>query len=370
VTAGKKWAFGCLFVAVFCAAMFFALWRGLARLAAEATGQVGNLGDVGRPAEAGKVSEAELGIAEDPVLPIPLSEVPPLGRSLAEIEVWLAGNHLPLAAALRPGLPSAEVDRLLAAAGLAASEELRILYGWHDGQEADGALLPGYRFLPLAEAIEEGASWPAGWLPILWLDSIDFFVVPTARGEGRSSPLYDFFIEDAGVGFAYPSLAAFFAEEAARYREGAYFIDDEGSFELDTLLEAKVHAGFYPGAPALHAVLERSDIRLPDGGLARVESLWDGTRLESLFSARGHLLRRDHKSRWRLLEVRCETVRLDAAGRPLLRHYRDRSNPRDVAWQWRDNGSVTITLSQGGKPFAKTEAREKAPGRLQVLAVD
>lgn len=85
----------------------------------------------------------------------------------------------PAADMLQPGIAPDDVEEAVAPAG-PAPEDLVSMYGRHDGVDlpvgrtlGDGHVVPGYYWLPIAEAVEHygqmagGGEWPASWFPIL-----------------------------------------------------------------------------------------------------------------------------------------------------------------------------------------------------------
>lgn len=81
---------------------------------------------------------------------------------------------------LKPGIAPFDVEDAVAPAG-PAPDDLVSFYGRHDGVDlpvgralGDGHVVPGYYWMPLAEAVEHYRSfnglseiWPASWFPVM-----------------------------------------------------------------------------------------------------------------------------------------------------------------------------------------------------------
>lgn len=133
-----------------------------------------------------------------------------LQHSLTRIDAWFAKHRPRYFAALRPGA---------LAAGLAGlPEPLRILLGWHNGQDADFAgCFVEHFFLMSAADIRAADLGEAGWLPFLDDDAGNYLCVDPA-GAVR------YFDLDGKHQTVAPSLAEWmraFADdlEAGRYAE-------------------------------------------------------------------------------------------------------------------------------------------------------
>ncbi len=78
---------------------------------------------------------------------------------LGALQAVLERNAPIVARSLLPGLSDAEISELEAKGGFRLSNELRAFYRWHNGMATNRTvgLLPGQRFVPLAEAVAERA---------------------------------------------------------------------------------------------------------------------------------------------------------------------------------------------------------------------
>ena len=134
----------------------------------------------------------------------------------------------PIAESLNPGLASDEVEARLAAAGLAASEEVRRWWGWHDGAKGAGLarVMVGRHFefasldAALAERTDMAAAardlaaqggmasphddpdfwWHDTWLPLCadWGGTV--LVADLAEPEAAFTPVLSISWEELGTG--------------------------------------------------------------------------------------------------------------------------------------------------------------------------
>jgi cell wall assembly regulator SMI1 len=118
-----------------------------------------------------------------------------------------------VARALRPGLSAEQIEALEREYGCRLDDDLRALYRWHDGTaQADfmTSLLPGHRFMPLAEAMAERAEIKRqvrGLPPTQWLFHWIF--------AGHRLDWLTILSDGCGDGYSY--------DPARRGREGAFF---------------------------------------------------------------------------------------------------------------------------------------------------
>ena len=76
---------------------------------------------------------------------------------LEQLQAALERKAPAVVQALRPGLSAEQIAGLETAGGFRLSDDLRAIYRWHDGMVANAAvsLLPGHRFLPLQDVVNE-----------------------------------------------------------------------------------------------------------------------------------------------------------------------------------------------------------------------
>lgn len=115
---------------------------------------------------------------------------------------------------------------------------------WTAGDTADDlAVIPGFYLLSCEEARQSAADYQGrlkkGWFPILENAGGDFYAVEAPIGKKASgrvffSPSYD---EAESV---YDSLETMAESIATCMERGAYFIDENGDFEIDDDLEFEI----------------------------------------------------------------------------------------------------------------------------------
>ncbi len=162
-----------------------------------------------------------------------------------QVDEWV--GHLrrlqrPCVGMLKPGIAPFEVEDAVAPAG-PAPEDLVSMYGRHDGVDlpegrtlGDGHVVPGYYWMPIAEAAEHhrdlAGIWPASWFPIL-----------TDGGGGYLAVICDGSSEDYGAvvevlpgedepEIAFDSASMMLATAIRCFAEGAYrlkggFLDED-----------------------------------------------------------------------------------------------------------------------------------------------
>lgn len=146
--------------------------------------------------------------------------------------------------ALRPGLAPEETARLLAAAHLESDEALEALYAWHDGTSTANTTLdelhicPGFYFMALDEGLADYAAfvrddrWSVGWLPILANGGGDFYVIDLATPPG-GRVVRHFRIDEQEQPVEFLSLPEMLATFAAAFERSIFFVDDDGSLEMN-----------------------------------------------------------------------------------------------------------------------------------------
>lgn len=113
----------------------------------------------------------------------------------------------PIADALRPGLPSADLRNLFAPRGLEVPPELTVLWGWHNGATAGEVGPGGFAFLSAEQALEHRDErlvespqskapkdwpdlyWHASWIPFMTFHSSVLYVDTARTGQFGSSPV-------------------------------------------------------------------------------------------------------------------------------------------------------------------------------------
>lgn len=179
--------------------------------------------------------------------PVAREDLPAL---LARLDAWLREHAPAVADALRPGLSEDQIAALEAEGRLQLSDDLRALYRWHDGSDHQpgGELIPGHRFVPLADAVreravirEQGRSMPLvmrlfdtvftahryAWLHVLSDGCGDGYFYDPRRRRSPGSFFFNF-NEDHWYHF-FPTLADFVAAVVECFETGAFRPVDRGA---------------------------------------------------------------------------------------------------------------------------------------------
>ncbi|MFA6102075.1 MAG: SMI1/KNR4 family protein [Victivallaceae bacterium] len=144
---------------------------------------------------------------------MPAAVTTPMEQLLKELETEMQAKAPEVLKSFLPGLHDFEIDRLEQLAGAKLPANIRKLYMWRNGQRSAGIAgpIPGHRFLPLQEAVEEkNNQWRKNndqnrarrillnsfikhrktWLPIFEDISGDGFFYDMARRESRGGVFY------------------------------------------------------------------------------------------------------------------------------------------------------------------------------------
>lgn len=143
-----------------------------------------------------------------------------LRAALDELDDVLGDNAPDVHDTLQPGLAAATVDALSAGLDpLVLPRDLRLLYGWHNGQypHSPGPHTPLFHhadFLPLERAIESYALWRrvlSNWCP-LWFPAFGsrsgLLVVLDQHTDDTDGRLWEFTGEDTHISTAHDSILA------------------------------------------------------------------------------------------------------------------------------------------------------------------
>ena len=162
---------------------------------------------------------------------------------LAQLETVLQERSPSTARSLQPGLSDAQIAALENKGGFQLSPELHRLYAWRNGMPRTETrdFIPGHRFLPLEEAVEQRAAFRdqirsgtvvqrvahalftshrTSWLTILDDDFGDGYFYDPERGEGAGA-FFKHFAEDGFYRY-FPSLRNFLAGVIECFETGAY----------------------------------------------------------------------------------------------------------------------------------------------------
>src|SRR5262245_54739442 len=90
---------------------------------------------------------------------------------LARLQAVLETNAPVVAQSLQPGLSDARIAELERRGRFRLSDDLRAFYRWHDGTPTNSTigLLPGHRFIPLAEVVNERALMQQESGMVFWI---------------------------------------------------------------------------------------------------------------------------------------------------------------------------------------------------------
>lgn len=172
-----------------------------------------------------------------------------LGAILTNLDVLLLDRHPSVFESLQPGLSDSQIVRLEEQFGFQLTPELRELYKWHNGASPDGTrdFIPGHRFLPLDDAVEQSVALRAqlknaaflqravynvftghkkSWLTILDDGCGDGYFFDPTRVD-RGGEIFWTFTETGDFLF-FPSIRNLFAGIRANFENDTYFISDDG----------------------------------------------------------------------------------------------------------------------------------------------
>jgi hypothetical protein len=165
-------------------------------------------------------------------------------------QVDLLTGHLkrlgrPAADMLKPGIAPFDVEDAVAPAG-PAPDDLVSMYGRHDGVDlpvgrtlGDGHVIPGYYWLPIAEAVEHyngfaGLTdlWPASWFPILADGGGGYLAVVCDAGSEDYGRVVEYLPGEPEQELVYDSVSMLLATAIRCFEEAAYrvksgFLDED-----------------------------------------------------------------------------------------------------------------------------------------------
>lgn len=178
-----------------------------------------------------------------------------ISHALSTLERSVA-NLGALERAWRPGISPAQIESLESQLHpYLLPAEVVDLYAWHDGAGEPLALIPGYRYLSLSEAIQQyrfqfelcggTEGWNPVWFPLFSLQG-DLYCVILSTQRQRTSPVYLSFNQDTEIYLTFPNLAALVCASAECFARGIYSIGD-GYLENDKEAEKEVASRF--GSP-------------------------------------------------------------------------------------------------------------------------
>ncbi len=161
---------------------------------------------------------------------------------LARLQATLETNAPLVAQSLQPGLSDAQISQFETQGGFRLSGDLRALYRWHNGLPTNSTvgLLPGQRFVPLAEVVAERAlmrqqsgtafrvfaGHRKSWLHVLDDGAGDGYFYDPERTDAQGA----FFFHFAEVGHYiwFPSLRNFLSGVIECYQTQAVKVATDG----------------------------------------------------------------------------------------------------------------------------------------------
>ena len=165
----------------------------------------------------------------------------------------------PCVAMLKPGVSPFDVEDAVAPAGT-APEDLISMYGRHDGVDlpvgrtlGDGHLIPGYYWMPLAEAGEHHRSfdslaeiWPRCWFPILTDGGGGYLAVVCDPDHADWGAVVEYLPGEPEHDLVYDSVSMMLATAIRCFEAGAWrvrngFLDED--FEASEALADTLNSG-------------------------------------------------------------------------------------------------------------------------------
>jgi cell wall assembly regulator SMI1 len=160
---------------------------------------------------------------------------------------------------LKPGIAPFDVEDAVAPAGT-APDDLVSMYGRHDGVDlpvgrtlGDGHLIPGYYWMPLAEAVEHyrgfdslAEIWPPCWFPILADGGGGYLAVVCDPGHPDYGAVVEYLPGEPEQDLVYDSVSMMLATaircfEAGAWRVKGAFLDED--FEASEALADTLNSG-------------------------------------------------------------------------------------------------------------------------------
>lgn len=163
---------------------------------------------------------------------------------------------------LLDGLSGPDLESWEAAFPFAFTRELDRIYQWRNGTKAEeGDLLealhffPGFYFLSIEEAVqtyrerERSPQWRKAWFPLFADGGGDFYVVPCLGEKTDASEIIGFIHGEPEQIVEYESLSAMIATFESCFAEGAFFVDDDDTMEIDDDKHRDIAHRFNPEVP-------------------------------------------------------------------------------------------------------------------------
>jgi hypothetical protein len=163
---------------------------------------------------------------------------------------------------LQRGLPKEELLSWRGRLSFALTRELEIIYQWRNGTRSDPGdtfeslyLFPGFYFLSIEEAVETyerekiNPEWLDGWFPLFASGGGDFYLVPCTQERVDAAAVIGWIHGEPDKIVEYESVTSMVATLEACFREGAFFLDDDDTMEIDDEQHRVIAARFNPTIP-------------------------------------------------------------------------------------------------------------------------
>ena len=188
--------------------------------------------------------------------------MPEMTSTLDEIVAHLRrlGRHAP--SLLQVPLTREEIQEWESRLPFALTRELATIYQWRNGTKAEESDLleslyffPGFYFLSIEEAVQtyqergDSPQWREGWFPLFADGGGDFYIVPCAQQKVAASEVIGFIHGEPEQGAEYESVEAMIQTLEACFREGAFFVDDDDTMEIDDERHREIAHRFNPTIP-------------------------------------------------------------------------------------------------------------------------
>ncbi|MDQ6685913.1 MAG: SMI1/KNR4 family protein [Pseudomonadota bacterium] len=147
---------------------------------------------------------------------------------------------------LQPPLPSPAFATCAAKFPFPLTGELLAIYAWRNGTRAEQGeslenlhFFPGFFLLSLEDALrnylerKQNTQWRDDWFPLFADDAGDFYVVPCGSVGVDSTEVIGFVHGEPTQVAEYESIAAMLRTLNAAFAEGVFFVDHDGSLEMD-----------------------------------------------------------------------------------------------------------------------------------------
>lgn len=165
-------------------------------------------------------------------------------------------------ALLQPGLSSVDIRAWEARLPFLLPLELEQLYRWRNGTRVNEGdqldtvyFFPGFYLLSLEEAVEifmerrDAPQWREGWFPVFADGGGDFYPALCSDEKKETAEIIGFIHGEPQQPVEYESLTAMIKTIDACYAEGAFFVSEDNTLEIDDDLHREIAHRFNPEIP-------------------------------------------------------------------------------------------------------------------------